>query len=967
MPTPFEQARTHADLLISAAREQNGGLLTVEMIREQVDRVINLVPDWRETVDRDRLVRELEASSATWIGQASILVDPDERHQPWLGQVKSELSWDFWERYKLLLASQKWASATRDELDRSTDQVLNLLTDPRLPGPWDRRGLVVGHVQSGKTAHYIGLICKAVDAGYKLIVVLSGMHKSLRSQTQIRLEEGFLGYDISAARARRADRAAVRSVGAGLIRDVGIRPDTITSRLDNGDFSRQVANGFAIHPGSAPLLFVVKKNGRVLANLLEYIEWAGNRTDERGRRYVAGVPLLVIDDESDQASVDTKEIPLDENGEPELEHNPTIINQRIRKLLNSFEQSAYVGFTATPFANIFIHERARTEEHGEDLFPRSFILSLAAPSDYVGAARIFGLRRGDDPNATVEALPIIREVGDHAATSRPNERSGWMPPRHRIDHIPLYEGNDVMPPSLRDAVHSFLLATAARRVRGQSGVHNSMLIHVTRFNAVQERVARQVEQELAVLADRVRHGEGRATPRAVHSLRRLWETDFLPTTDRSNAVLGSEAPRTTWSEVFAQLRAVIESIHLRRVNGTAGDTLEYKQYEASGLNVIAVGGDKLSRGLTLEGLTVSYFLRASRMYDTLMQMSRWFGYRPGYMDLCRLYTTPELLEWFEHIAVASEELREEFDRMVTSGGTPRDYGLRVKAHPQMLVTSRVKMRTGTNVDLSFDGSVSETVVFHRDAAFLRRNLRAVEALIQRVRAAGCPREVSPERPRPGGGFHRWNNGVCWTGVDARSIIGFLEEYQTHPGGYRMNTTLLREYVEKQAEVGDLSSWVVLVTGGQSRCTCRFDSVDVPLVQRSWHGDQFRTAEERIASDRFVIRRLVSPRDEGIDLDCEAYEQALRQTVEAWHADPARSENRKPPDSPAGWAIRYQRSKSNGLLLIYPVDPANDKSREGADGPPLIGMAMSFPGNPNARRVRYVVNNIYYTQEIEAAE
>jgi len=963
MPSPFEQARTHADLLISVARDQNGGRLTVEMIEEQVDRVINLVPDWRETVDRGRLIRELEASNATWIGQASVLVDPDERHQPWLEQAKAELSWEFRERYKLFLASQNWARATRDELDRSTDQVLNLLTDPRLPGSWDRRGLVVGHVQSGKTAHYIGLICKAVDAGYKLIVVLSGMHKSLRSQTQIRLEEGFLGYDISAARARRADRAAVRSVGAGLLRDVRIRPDTITSRLDNGDFSRQVANGFAIHPGSAPLLFVVKKNGRVLANLLEWIEWAGNRTDERGRHYVAGVPLLVIDDESDQASVDTNEIPLDENGEPDVDHSPTIINQRIRKLLNSFEQSAYVGFTATPFANIFIHERARTEEHGEDLFPRSFILSLSAPSDYVGAARIFGLRRDNDPNAAVEALPIIREVRDHAATTEPNEREGWMPPKHRIDHIPLYEGNDVMPPSLRGAIHSFLLATAARRVRGQSGVHNSMLIHVARFNAVQERVARQVEQELAVLADRVRHGEGHAGNRAVGSLRRLWETDFVPTTERANAILGGDAPATPWSEILHQLRPVIESIHLRRVNGTAGDTLEYKKYETSGLNVIAVGGDKLSRGLTLEGLTVSYFLRASRMYDTLMQMSRWFGYRPGYVDLCRLYTTHELLEWFEHIAVASEELREEFDRMVTSGGTPRDYGLRVRAHPQMLVTSRVKMRTGTPVDLSFDGDVSETVVFHRDPAGLRRNLRAVEALIERMRAAGCRREVSPERPRPRGGTHRWNSGVVWTDVDARSIIGFLEEYQTHPGGYRVNTTLLREYIEKQVEVGDLSSWTVLLTGGQSQRTHRFDGVEVPLVQRSWHGDQFRTAEERATSDRFVIRRLVSPRDEAVDMDAEAYARALEQTVETWHADPARSENRDPPDSPAGWAVRHQRPKANGLLLIYPVDPAPDMTQEGADGPPLMGMAMSFPGNPDARKVRYIVNNIYYSQEL----
>ena len=156
---------------------------------------------------------------------------------------------------------------------------------------------------------------------------------------------------------------------------------------------------------------------------------------------------------------------------------------------------------------------------------------------------------------------------------------------------------------------------------------------------------------------------------------------------------------------------VVSDISVREINGTAGDVLDYDAHHATGLNVIAIGGDKLARGLTLEGLTISYFLRASRMYDTLMQMGRWFGYRPGYLDLCRLYTTPDLAEWFQHITEASEELRQEFDHMVAVGGTPKQYGLRVKSHPALMVTSRVKMRHGTELQLSFAASIPRRSCF----------------------------------------------------------------------------------------------------------------------------------------------------------------------------------------------------------------------------------------------------------------
>jgi hypothetical protein len=233
-----------------------------------------------------------------------------------------------------------------------------------------------------------------------------------------------------------------------------------------------------------------------------------------------------------------------------------------------------------------------------------------------------------------------------------------MPSNHKNHHLPLYRGEFTLPPSVREAIRAFVLVCAARAARGQTGQHNSMLIHVTRFTAVQGSVVEQVSEELRDIQRRLRLGDGDSTDSIIGHLQQLWELHFIPT---SREVFSREPEFQEQIREWKELRPFVApaalSIQPRQINGLAGEVLDYKTHEQSGLNVIAVGGDKLSRGLTLEGLTVSYFLRASRMYDTLMQMGRWFGYRPGYLDLCRLYTPKQMTEWFSHIAQASDELR----------------------------------------------------------------------------------------------------------------------------------------------------------------------------------------------------------------------------------------------------------------------------------------------------------------------
>ncbi|MCX7009910.1 MAG: hypothetical protein NTY53_22155, partial [Kiritimatiellaeota bacterium] len=505
-------------------------------------------------------------------------------------------------------------------MDKVTNDVLERVEDPQRPGTWDRRGLVMGHVQSGKTSNYCGLICKAADAGYKVIIVLAGVHDSLRSQTQIRLEEGFLGFMNDAF----GGPETFKPVGVGLI-DSSIRANTGTSRAQKGDFNRNVANQFGIHPGGLPLVFVVKKNVSVLDNLIKWIRSCADAQDEAtGRRFVRNVPALIIDDEADLASVDTRQQEFDEDGKPDEDHDPTKTNRNIRLLLRSFEKVAYVGYTATPFANIYIHEKGSTRELGDDLFPRSFIINIPPPSNYMGPARIFGLREDEDAGLEeVAPLSIVRPVSDHADSDDVDETSGWMPPKleNRTGHTPRFQGQRIVPPSLREAIMAFLLATAVRKQRERGALFNSMLIHVVRFTKVQKEVATQVELALKDIHQRLRNGDGDRKPTILDEFEELWRRDFVPTTTScSNIINGGQLVLPSWKAIHPTLENVASGIRIKIINGSAGDILDYEDHKENGMDLIAVGGDKLSRGLTLEGLSVSYFLRASRMYDTLMQM-----------------------------------------------------------------------------------------------------------------------------------------------------------------------------------------------------------------------------------------------------------------------------------------------------------------------------------------------------------
>lgn len=963
------QAQLLEDVIATAQRlvkaEKDSSRITPAFIAEKVRlAATTFASDPPVPLDEAKAVSTLIQRFSHRMGKATTLND-NTGHIEWLNSARKK-DWHYWRRYRDYQES-KLSDVVVDGLDEATSDILGMLEDPLRADPWDRRGLVVGHVQSGKTSNYTGLINKAADAGYKIIIVLAGLHNNLRSQTQIRLEDGFLGYETTPG----GDPGA--SIGVAAFGEE-LKTNSATTRAENGDFSKSIARGFhGISPEERPWVFVVKKQKTVLTELLTWIQKRVADTPNPlpkalEWKLVTKLPLLMIDDEADNASVDTGEQPFNDDGTPDEEHSPKTINSLIRRILHSFSRKAYVGYTATPFANIYIHHKGATTLEGPDLFPKAFIINLAAPSNYVGPARMFGKLTKE---GRVGALPLSRSILDHYD---PEAEAGWMPPRHKKTHVPIHNRQETVPQSLRDAIHSFVLACAVRDLRGQGLEHSSMLIHVTRYVSVQDHVREQVEEVVRRMRQKITRGSD-ADELLAH-MRRLWDEDFIPTRDRVAELSTPEEqppPLMSWDDVVARLPDVLGDIVVRSINGTAKDALDYATPGAV-LKVIAVGGDKLARGLTLEGLCVSYFVRTTKMYDTLMQMGRWFGYRPGYLDLCRLYTSPDLVKWFGHIVDASEELREEFDFMAKAKLTPEQYGLKVMSHEILTVTSPLKMRNAQTLSLTYSGTRPQTILFHRDAAIQQANLDATDALIA---ALGTKFVDAPKYPRDGDA-DSWPGARLWRDVDASHVLAFLAAYTTHPNATSAKAAVLSDFITKMLDIGKLKQWsVALLSGGEG--VGESHAFPGGFVTESLQTRKTEPPEPNGVEDptMFAIGVLTDPKDEGIDIDDDVWRDALARTRAAWKPDPARGRV-NPPTSPSGKGIREARDRlggdaDRGLLLLYTLAPYKGKTKvpenlivPGWDKP-IMAFAIAFPSTENGIRVEYEVNLLYWMQEYGPSE
>lgn len=435
--------------------------LTPEAIRDAIDD-LRVSPVF--AIDDDTaevLARRIESRHKITMGRGEVL--RDREYEPWLDGARLTIDPYYWDRYAQMLGIEGFSNQVIASVDDVTDRTLGLLENPRKDGPWDRRGMVVGHVQSGKTANYIGLIAKAADAGYKLIVVIAGVHNNLRNQTQSRVDEGFIGIDS----ARLLNRKEGRYVGVGKLNRHRPHPAPFTN--SQRDFNKRTATsvGISLDTLKEPAVFVIKKNSSTLTNLVEWLK----EYNALGAQQTIDIPMLLIDDEADNASINTSTKP----------DRASRINGQIRDLLKLFNRSCYVGYTATPFANIFIDPNSDDEMRGGDLFPKNFIISLDPPSNYFGPEQVF---------ANYEESPVVRHIED-------NE-----------DFLPAKQTKDMeivdLPDSLLDAMRTFVVARAVRLIRGHEHAHCSMMVNASVFTNVQTRLRNEIHHRLTRLQNSVR-------------------------------------------------------------------------------------------------------------------------------------------------------------------------------------------------------------------------------------------------------------------------------------------------------------------------------------------------------------------------------------------------------------------------------------------------------------------------------
>jgi hypothetical protein len=861
--------------------------LTSERIRDHIGKFRLLFDVDDEAAEQ--LARRFENRHGVTMTLGSVL--KDNEYQPWLESARKSIEPYYWERYRRLLSDKKLSNQVVATIDNVTDRVLGLLANPLAGEKWYRRGMVVGHVQSGKTANYTGLICKAADAGYKLIVVIAGIHNNLRNQTQARIDEGFVGRDSARLLSKKDDLI----IGVGRY-DINRRPSTFTNSVR--DFNKQMATsvGVPLQNLKEPAVFVIKKNSSTLTRLLE---WLKELSAGRGGKNV-DAPMLLIDDEADNATINIR------HGQAEASR----INSQIRELLKLFSKRCYVGYTATPFANIFIDPDSTHDMYGDDLFPKNFIVSLDPPSNYFGPAKVFP----SDRDST-----IVRNIEDHDAT---------LPLTHTINHHV-----DELPASLLIAVRTFVVAKAIRLARGQRQEHCSMLVNASRFKGIQGQIRNAIHQALEPIQSSCRlhaalHVKEALQDPEISELQKVWLQEYA---DCGFA----------WPAIQAELHEAVAPIIVTEINSGSAGKLNYSDY-ANGLSVIAVGGYSLSRGLTLEGLMVSFFLRNSMMYDTLMQMGRWFGYRPGYDDLCRVWMPAQARGWYTHIAESIEELRDQLRRMEQSNATPAEFGLKVRSHPDtLIVTARNKMGSSQpyTVSIGLDNMFVETAVLKHEPASLEANRNAAWALAADLEAAG--KSVKTAEKVSGGWFME--------SVPVEAVLSFLSSFQNHPGSMITEKDPICRYIrDRQAD--ELEHWDLFIPSiSEQRADhkpLKNDQLGITVIcQRRGPGKYSDQRTLYITDNQRVASRGAEKAGVPDELRAEA-EKEYREKPE-YVAD-----SNNYPD-------RIYRGKRTRPLLILHLLAIGKKDDDLSAAQPTIAWSISFPTTAKEeQRVQYVVNTTW---------
>lgn len=730
-----------------------------------------------------------------------------EEFEPWYTHERRTQRDFYWRSYRrYLIESGHLDSDAIPKLDSATDLVIERLSDPTRPQAFQAKGLVVGYVQSGKTANFTGVIAKAIDAGYRLVIVLTGTLDLLRQQTQRRLdmelvgiENIFLGVDPEDAEQARdidyfldPDRAAGKFLKHGFQPSERGFPDIVRLTTHASDYKSLKAGITALELQKSdkqkalfdPVnlfatdarLAVVKKNATVLKRLVRDLKAI--------RTHLGEIPTLIIDDESDQASVNTRNPSTWQQGQVDR----TAINKLVSELLGLLPRAQYVGYTATPYANVFIDP-----SDTEDIFPKDFLLSLERPAGYMGVSDFHDLDSGIEPEARTVAN------SNEQAHVRGLYSTGLAAERDLLGALDAFV--------LSGAIKLFRSATTDGRLAFR---HHTMLVH--------ESVKIAEHRDLANLIKRLWGDAGYFSSAGSTRLAELLETDFRPV----HAARGPELPFPTDFEalrpyVGAALTKILEDDQnpVLVVNGDRDIVQQNLDFDKRDIWRVLVGGAKLSRGFTVEGLTVSYYRRRTRQADTLMQMGRWFGFRRNYHDLVRLYIgraepdgnrVIDLYEAFEAIVRDEEAFRGQlrtYSQLVDGRPqiTPKDIPPLVSQHlPWITPSARNKMFNAELVLRRSPGTALEPTGYPEDAEQIAENFTTLAPLL----AAACDARVLkvPNEGNLGGGSFKALIGI----VGAKEVLAALEQLEWIRTGYFAPDTA---YIDEITASGQVEDWVVV--------------------------------------------------------------------------------------------------------------------------------------------------------------
>ena len=727
------------------------------------------ISDWAQLVESQKNAEQRIKTIELLDGIAHI---HDERQDNAITIPEDDAS--SWQLYKKKLLDNGFKPDTVDEIERTTLKILKRLNgDTTESDPV--KGLVIGNVQSGKTANMAALMAMAADWGWNMFIVLSGTIENLRVQTQNRLfndlnQQGTLWW----------------------------RP---LQHLSKSVDISQKAQSLHFDAGSRERYFTVcLKNSTRLKKL---IQWA--QADKNKQRQMK---ILVIDDEADQAGINTCNIDKDELSK---------INTLIRALVNGKNEEGkdidskylamnYIGYTATPYANIL------NEAGEESLYPRSFITTLAVSKEYFGPQQIFGYA-GD--SVSFDGLDIVRVID----TDELNELKN------------IHDGDPfVTPETLIDAVCWFMCGVACMRL-WEYKKPISMLIHTSQKTAHHSAVAQVVsdwirntpKKDIIKRAEIVWHEE---TSRFSFE---NFRTQY-PSYDRPDEAINKYPD---FVDVKEQLEILIDSgishielgsdgdltyhkgIHLCidncTNNGVTSDGMHVRLAYPDSSNMpspapafIVVGGATLSRGLTIEGLISTFFLRSVGQADTLMQMGRWFGYRKKYELLPRLWVTDKTRQQFVFLAALDQELRDEIQHMDITGRSPADYGPKVKNSPKVSfirITAKNRMQAATEAAMDYSGASNQTYLFDNSSTVLADNIRFTEEFIGELGDAWIPDD------------NRYDNDIVWRNISFGTIRKYIERFNFCSRLKVFNDTKpLMDWIEKVTNEGKLGAWNVIVAG-----------------------------------------------------------------------------------------------------------------------------------------------------------